>query len=399
LLLDVISSALAPFAHRYNGAAPPNVTAPIAPVSHNERFADSYEQMRLGVAWEPNANAYYRAVYPLKMMELRGHEVVWPRDDSGEDQLARLAGCDVVHVYRTAHDTALSVMADLVQGGTPLVYDNDDDFTAVPKESSLYRSTGGFKGQRIFANTVKAARLAYAFTTPSEVLGGKYRRAGVERVEVIENSVLTTYPRRRHNGKDVVIGWVAGAEHRADANRLRIPDVLRRLIAAHDDVRVECIGVDLGLRERYENIRHVPFFELPGRIGGFDVGIAPLSDIGYNRTRSNIKLKEYAASGVPWLASPIGPYVGLGEEQGGRLVAEDRWLEELQRLVVNPRERERLARNAERWAKEQTIEAAADRWETLFCAAAGRDFTPRTARRQGPLMRLRGRLGSRTIDR
>ena len=43
-----------------------------------------------------------------------------------------------------------------------------------------------------------------------------------------------------------------------------------------------------------------------------------------NRARSNIKLKEYAAAGACWLASPIGPYVGLGEKQGGRLVARRR---------------------------------------------------------------------------
>ncbi|MDQ4040423.1 MAG: hypothetical protein M3141_01580 [Actinomycetota bacterium] len=345
--------------------------------------------MRLGAAWESNANAYYRAVYPLKMMELRGHEIVWQHGEGGEEHLARLAGCDVVHVYRTAHDLALNAMANLVRAGTPLVYDNDDDFTAVPKESSLYRSTGGFKGQRIFANTVKAARLAYAFTTPSEVLGAKYRKAGVERVEVIENFPLTTFPRARRDRKDVVVGWIAGAEHRADANRLKIPDVLRRLIAAQGQVRVECIGIDLGLRERYEHDTHVDFFDLPRRIGGFDIGIAPLSDIGYNRTRSNIKVKEYAAAGVPWLASPIGPYAGLGEAHGGRLVADDRWFEELERLVVDARERQRLARNAERWGKEQTIEAAADRWEALFCAAAGREFTPRPPPRRRSLLRRR----------
>jgi glycosyltransferase involved in cell wall biosynthesis len=345
--------------------------------------------MRLGVAWEPNNNAYYRAVYPLKMMELRGHEVLWQPDENGEEQIERLAGCDVVHVYRTSNDYALIALANLVQSGTPFVYDNDDDFTAVPKESSLYRSTGGFKGHLIFGNTLKAARLAYAFTTPSQVLGEKYRKAGVERVEVIENSPLSTYPRARRNGGDVVIGWVAGAEHRADANRLKIRDVLGRLVAEHDDVRVECVGVDLGLSERYRHDRNVDFFELPGRIGGFDIGIAPLSDIGYNRTRSNIKVKEYAASGVPWLASPVGPYAGLGEEQGGRLVADDRWFEELERLVVNARERERLARNAERWAKQQTIEAEADRWEALFCAAAGREFTPAPPPRRRSLIPLR----------
>jgi hypothetical protein len=178
--------------------------------------------MRIGVAWEANNNAYYRAVYPLRMMEQRGHEVLWQPDENGEAQLARLGGCDLVHVYRTANELALRELATLAQAGTPIVYDNDDDFTAVPKESSLYKTTGGLEGQRIFAKTVKAARLAYAFTTPSAVLAEKYGRLGVQRVEVIGNSVWSTSSRSRRRGDGVVIGWIAGVEHRADAKRLKL---------------------------------------------------------------------------------------------------------------------------------------------------------------------------------
>jgi len=41
---------------------------------------------------------------------------------------------------------------------------------------------------------------------------------------------------------------------------------------------------------------------------------------------------EYAASDLPWLALPVGPYAGLGEEQGGGLV-DDAWFDALERVV------------------------------------------------------------------
>ncbi|HEV3231298.1 MAG TPA: hypothetical protein VG245_03485 [Candidatus Dormibacteraeota bacterium] len=325
--------------------------------------------------YEPCPNAFYRAYEPMKAMERRGHEIVWQSSD-GKVDARRLATCDVVHVYRRASDDARGVMADLVRSGTPLVYDNDDDFTAVPKESPDYKRVGGLAGERIFVMTVKAARMARCFTTTNDVLAEKYRNAGVQRTEVIGNFLApdALQPSSRHEG--MVIGWVAGIDHQADAARIDIAGALRRVIAKHRDVRVECIGVNLKLTERYRHEAFVPFHELPSRIAGYDMGIAPLADLPGNRARSDIKLKEYAAAGVPWLASPTGPYVGLGEGEGGRLVTDDGWFEALDDLVSHRLTRWWLGRKAQAWARRNTIDAVADRWEALFLEVAGSRAVP-----------------------
>jgi hypothetical protein len=221
------------------------------------------------------------------------------------------------------------------------------------------------------------------------VLAEKYRAAGVKRVEVIGNYLAPDVPRPRHRHEGVVIGWVAGGEHYADVARIRIVDALNRLIAKHPHVRVECIGVDLRLSGRYRHDPEVAFHDLPGRIGGFDVGIAPVADIPCNRARSDIKVKEYAASGVPWLASPVGPYAGLGEKQGGRLVPDDAWFEALDRLVDGARDREQLGRNGAAWARGQTMDAVADRWEQVYAEVAGKPAGPRVVVRPGVKVRLR----------
>ncbi len=326
--------------------------------------------MHLGVVGLANANAYYRAIYPLREMERRGHEVVWPLDWSGTPAPTHFAGCDVVHVYRRADDEARALVAGLTRSGIPITYDNDDDFTATPKQSPAYKDTGGLRGQAYFSATTKMARVAQTFTTTSDVLAEKYRSAGVEEIEVIANALASDVSRPTNRHRGVVVGWIAAAEHQADLARIGIVDALERLVARHADVRVECIGVDLKLRERYRHDPDVDFEELPRRIAGFDIGIAPLANIPWNRSRSDIKLKEYAASGVPWLASPVGPYARLGEGEGGRLVPDDGWFEALDRLVSNRRERKRLARKARKWAKGQTIDAVADRWEAVFVDAA-----------------------------
>lgn len=325
--------------------------------------------MRLGVVWEPCSNSYYRAVDPMKALARRGHDVVWP-DGWGAADRKRLADCDVVHVYRRWDEDTRRVLAEVVRGGTPITYDNDDDFTSVPKESPNYRRVGGLRGQRAFAASVKTARLARVVTTTTEKLAEKYRRVGAQRVEVIPNYLAPDASRSRKKHDGLVIGWIAALEHMADAARIDIAGALERLLEKHECVRVECIGVDLRLPARYRHDPVVPFTDVPERIACFDIGIAPLADIRYNQTRSTIKLKEYAASGVPWLASPVGPYLGLGESEGGRLVADDQWFEALDRLVTHNRERRKLGRKAAAWAKGQTIDAAVDRWEAVFAEAA-----------------------------
>jgi glycosyltransferase involved in cell wall biosynthesis len=334
--------------------------------------------VRIGVAWIPSSNANYRAIDPVKAMARRGHEVVWPATNDGVAELGRLASCDVVHVFRRADDETRRVLTQLARRGVGITFDNDDDLTAIPKESPDYKKFGGLVARRLWAMSVKAARMANCFTTTNGPLAARYRRAGVQRIEIIGNQLDPGASRARVPHEGIVIGWVAGIDHKADMARIDIVGALEKLLSKHEDVRVESIGVDLRLSERYRHDGFVPFRQLPTRIGGFDIGIAPLADIRCNRTRSDIKLKEYAASGVPWLASPIGPYSTLGEAHGGRLVPDDGWFEALDRFVTQARERADLARRGKAWARTQTLDAVADTWERVFADAAGPEASRRS---------------------
>jgi hypothetical protein len=124
--------------------------------------------------------------------------------------------------------------------------------------------------------------------------------------------------------------------------------------------------------ERYTHHAFVPFDQLPDTIAQFDVALAPIADVSFNRVRSNIKVKEYAAGGVPWLASPIGPYKGLSDEHGGRLVPDYGWGEALTELVTDAAGRAELAERAAAWGRTQTVDDNAGEWEAVFAEAAER---------------------------
>ena len=345
--------------------------------------------MRIGAVWVPSSNANYRALDPLNALARRGHEIVWPPEGGAADP-RRLAGCDVVHVYRRADTPTREALSRLVARGTALVYDNDDDLRAIPKESPDYKRYGGPMAKRLWAMSVQLARLARVVTTTTDALAETYRRAGAQRVAVIPNHLAPGIDRTRRGHDGIVIGWIGGIDHRADTARIPISEALARVVAEHDDVRVESVGVKLDLAEHYTHTPYAPFTELPRHIGGYDIGIAPLADIPANLVRSDIKLKEYSASGVPWLASPVGPYRGLGEAQGGRLVADDGWYEALTRLVTQHREREQLADAARAWAAAHMIDAVVGRWEQVLADAAGLQIGDgRFALKPGVTVRLR----------
>jgi glycosyltransferase involved in cell wall biosynthesis len=326
--------------------------------------------MRIGALWEENVNALYRARDPLEAMHRRGHQVHLVPDPRVSGEMQALRGCDVVYVYRRNDERTLALVRQLARAGVPIVYDNDDAMASAPREALNYHEVGALRGQALLAACLRMARLARVVTTTTEALATLYGSAG-KPVRVIPNALDPVLPRpsRPHDG--VVIGWVAAAEHAADAARLGLEDVLARILAAHAEISVETIGIKLDLPTRYRNAPWIAFDELPERIGGFDIGIAPLATLPLNLARSDIKLKEYAASGVPWLASPVGEYRRVGEAQGGRLVADGEWFEALNALIRRKRDRKRLSRNGRKWAKTQTIDATADAWERAFLEAAG----------------------------
>jgi hypothetical protein len=321
------------------------------------------------------AAAYYRAMLPLRELERRGHRVLWPaRTDYGR-LLAEASGFDVLLIHHFCREEELELVRRLARKGVAVVWDEDDDISATPRHAPVYRKNGGRRGmRRAFARSVEIAATASLMTTPSARLAEKYRAQGVEHVEVIENHVAQEHvgrERPRHQG--VVIGIVAAGEHAVDFRKLRFDRMLRRLLDAHEGVRVVTLGWGHDLPAgRHSHIAHVPIEELIATERQFDIGLAPLADTPFSCARSNVKLKEYAAAGAMWLASPVGPYLGMGEQQGGLLVRDGEWLGALERFVVDFRARTQLMEQARAWARTQSVDRAAAQWEAALTGAVAR---------------------------
>lgn len=339
--------------------------------------------MRLAVICKAQtANARYRAILPLSELQRRGHTVCWQGHPSFETLAAGgVPPWDLFHIQQLFAPQDLQIVRRLRAQGVAVTWDTDDDITAAPKGSATYKELGRKRGMRkLWDRTVEIAQAAHLLTTTNEHLAQRYRDAGIEHVRVIENYMGPEdvgRPRPRHQG--LVVGLVASDEHSEDLQRLRIAEVLGRLLQAHEGVRVITLGLDLKLRDhRYFHHARLPLERVYEIERQFDIGLAPLVDSPMSHARSNVKLKEYAAAGAMWLASPIGPYVGMGEQQGGLLVQDGDWLATLEQLVLDHERRRELTKRAQAWARRQTIVQAGDQWHAAF-----RDAIVRARREMG----------------
>jgi hypothetical protein len=323
------------------------------------------------------ANSLYRSIVPAKALERRGHHVDVIRQFRGEPRISldQLSSYDVVHVYRLIVNEDESYVARLHEAGVRVCFDNDDDIQAVTPQMWEEMEQAALMERIVIGQVIEEGERSLAMlpqmdlvTTTSASIAERYRSLGARDVEVIPNylpsGIGATQPVRRDG---LVIGWHACDEHEWDRRALGIDEMLRDVLAAHEHAQMVTVGIELDLpASRYTRVPHVVLPELFNHLAGFDIGIAPLADIPFNRNRSDVKVREYACAGVPWLASPIGPYKGYGREEGGSLVADGEWFDALDRLIRSSSERSRQRKRARKWAKGQVMDQMVDQWEDLL---------------------------------
>jgi glycosyltransferase involved in cell wall biosynthesis len=308
--------------------------------------------------WGAHPSSNYRAIHPLTELTRRGHLVATYMEQeqvklSDDDLDMILEDFEVVFMARYIEPEAVELARKLNAAGMGILWDYDDDVVRPERRA-------GFDGMVPLVDVV---------TTTNEQLAERYREYGARNVVAVPNFITRpslVAPRRRHEG--TVLGYIGWIDHQDDWDGLGLRDIVEDLLEIHPDLRVESVGpIDLRLpAERYHSYGVLNFDQLPQAIAGFDLAIAPLIDKPGNATRSDIKLKEYAVAGVPWLASDYGPYVDYSEDQGGRLVGDNEWFDALNGLLSDGKAQRKLAKKGQKWAKDQTLERNAGLWAAAF---------------------------------
>lgn len=81
----------------------------------------------------------------------------------------------------------------------------------------------------------------------------------------------------------------------------------------------------------------------------YDIGLAPLADTASSRAKSNVKYREYSATGIAGIYTNIAPYNEcITDGQNGLLTEQtsEAWYQAIKRLIEDPRLRQSIARTA-----------------------------------------------------
>lgn len=292
---------------------------------------------------------------------------------------------DVVVFQRPLNDDLAACIPLVQKQGIAVVVELDDDFRKVhPRNVSAAAVSPATSPRSNWEYLVQAASVADMVTVSTQRLTCY---ANHSRVRVVRNylpqSILSLPRRVRETGSPVRMGWTGTvATHPGDLTMTRgaVGDVMTDTGAELRTVGgIAGVAEELGLRPDQTPISTgwVDIPQYPETVrDNIDVGLVPLMDTPFNQAKSSLKGMEFAALGIPFVASPTAEYLRLAD-RGAGIIAHGRkdWYKHLARLVRDDAYRAELAEQGrEVIRREFTIEQHVHEWYDAWQQAlANRD--------------------------
>lgn len=311
----------------------------------------------VGLRADEAACGHYRVTYPLEYLHRGGAHAQWVEQITPQflDQF------DTLLVQRQHDPQIIALLRELKKRGKTLIYEIDDNVHAVHPNSVAFQHYR--PGSQTLRNVEECIRLCDALFVTTPELASQYR-AYNQRIYVLPNFIdfgirdwEAEYPRRpalqeridarraATGTEPVVIGWAGSITHQDDwaplqGNLKRVlekyPHAIFAMVSAYQIM--EIFKAKLGLPEEQlvcldpTDLNGFP--EIPAQ---FDLGLAPVVNTTFNRAKSDLKLLEYGARKVPYVASQLAPYNRFHMESGqiGGFIAErdGGWEKCISRLV------------------------------------------------------------------
>lgn len=343
-----------------------------------------------------NGCFFTRIHVPFLELKRRGHNLSYAVLEKIEDEEKMIRENDIFVFMRLYHPDPFKLLWHIKSRGKKIVYELDDDiWTIQPVNPAQPFFKPKFIQERI-EGMLKEADLVTTTTPYLKKVLSKFNK----NIWVCPNAVnFEMFKERPWKREELRIGWSGSITHFDDL--LLIIDVIKDLqkkydftfflqgivsspliseIFAYNFLRKQNWIPELNnffdkailFWEKLNKIKykHIPFhnpFLYPQVLTNLDldIGLCPLIDNPFNRSKSNIKFYEYCAVGTVTLASDVLPY-----NQEVNYLAKNTykdWYEKLEKLIVDEKFREKILDEQRKFVSQnRDIEKVGEIWEKAF---------------------------------
>lgn len=329
----------------------------------------------------------FRMIWPGEALRAAGHDVTVVRTHERQMRVVVerdtvkdvITEADVVILQRVTHALMAQAVGVLHAKGVAVIVDVDDDLTSIHPDNAAWqhmhpanegkRGPDGQPHRHSWRNLSAACRNATLVTVSTPALLPVYAAHG--RGHVLHNYLPSMYYGLPRNDSDVV-GWPASIHSHPD-DPSAVGGAVARLVG--DGAAFRMVGDSRGAGRAF-GLREDPpggavgLLEWPRTVASIGVGIAPLSDTRFNKSKSWLKPMEMSALGVPWVASPRAEYARLHAMGAGVLAERPRvWYREMKRLRESAAMRQELSDAGRAVAEKLRLADHAWRWMEAWTRA------------------------------
>lgn len=281
------------------------------------------------------------------------------------------ADAEVLVIQRPTSEPLVRSIPFLRAKGVTVVVDFDDDLSNIHPTNPAFAAHHPTRdATNHWRWAEQACRDATMVTVSTPALAAKYGAHG--RVRVLRNCVPDHYLDVEPAGeKWDGFGWAGSLHSHPDDLQALGPTAARLVRAGHEFTVIgppSGVGRVLGLDGDPPGTGLVAFDRWPSEVARLSVGIAPLASTRFNSAKSNWKLLEMLATGVPWVASDAPEYARLAAY--GAVVSRPReWMRELGKLLSDASLRQERAERGRQVARTMTYSQNAHLWQEAWTDA------------------------------
>lgn len=334
----------------------------------------------------PNGCTWYRCILPAQQLNIAGIHASFGLlgvKTNGKFVIRRTNNTvsenhKIVVLKVIMSRQALNAMDDAKKRGQNIVVDIDDLFDEIHESNHAHTSTDANRSpdnNREIYKEIIAKADALICSTP--FIEQYYKKLHPDKpIYMVRNSIdIKRWTRMKAVKRQPIIGWLGATPWRSLDLEQMAPFfdsyLKKRDVKFHHSGHLNwAAGAHLRLGidpKRCSVSPMVPLFELPTAYAHFDIGIVPLNDIPFNRAKSFIKGLEYAAAGVPFVASALPEYEYLAESGVGRVANTPKeWMSHFDELLDISLREDESVHNFNIVRKNFSIEANAQKWVDVF---------------------------------